>query len=316
MKYVMAVLLTIFCSAAAFAEPGYREVAAGNSAFGKGDFTSAVGSYQKAGEKNPSQAAIDYDLGTAYYKAGEYDKAVESLQKGLLSDDLKVVTKAHFNLGNALYKAGTAREDKDIGGAIKSLESALPHYDKVIAQDPKDTAASANRDFVKKEIDRLKKKQQEQKQQQQQKKDQSSSSGQSGQEGQSGQQDQKQQDQKQQDQQAQQGSQSQAEQQDQSQKQDQPQAGQGSGSDQKKDQPENSGKPEGSQQAPSQGEDQKGSSSPEKDSASSGQAAQGQILSQKEAKTLLDDFDQNEQPKGLLNFIQRQGNERPVEKDW
>ena len=44
--------------------------------------------------------------------------------------------------------------------------------------------------------------------------------------------------------------------------------------------------------------------------------AQGNELSYKEAKDILEDYQRNEEPKGLLNFIPKDKSEKPVAKDW
>ncbi|MBF0569912.1 MAG: hypothetical protein HQL18_03980 [Candidatus Omnitrophica bacterium] len=232
------------------------------------------------------------------------------------TDDKKAANKVHYNLGNALYKAGTAREDKDIQAAIKSLEEALPHYEKVMAADPKDKDAPVSHDFVKKEIERLKKKMQEQKQnktcpnpQKKDGSDQKKDEGSSGKKDQSSPQDQKGQDSQNDQQNKQDGKNSPQKDkagQDQPQQQEQP-ADQGGQKNKDGSSPEKdaSGKDQGQK-----------AESPSKDNPSSGQAGEGQISSEKEARVLLDDFDQNEQPKGLLNFIREKRDARPVEKDW
>ncbi|MBF0123025.1 MAG: tetratricopeptide repeat protein [Candidatus Omnitrophica bacterium] len=314
MRYLAFILLFgLLFMDRALAEPGYREVNLGNRSYNQGDFKAAKGQYEKAAERNPRQALIDYDRGTAYYKDGEYDKAVEYLRRGLLTEDKKAIKNVYFNLGNALYQLGVSREDKDIGAAIKSLEEALPYYEKVLLQDLKDEDARINSEFVKKELERLKKKQQEQKQQQNNKtcpnpKKSDSSEGQKEDSSQKADEkpDQSQgSEQKQSSDQQKNEGQNREDNSQQDQGQEEQQAQQESGGEKKEDSSSNK-----------EGQSEQKAASGQKEQSSSGQGDSGQILSQKEAKMLLDDFDQNEQPKGLMNFIRKAGNDRPVEKDW
>jgi len=100
--------------------------------------------YAKAAEQfgNPDWKAA------AQYKAGEYDKALESLKSSKSASGA-------YNQGNALAKAG-------------QLEEAIKAYEKALVINPNDADAKHNKDVVEKELEKQK---QEQKKQDQQKKD-------------------------------------------------------------------------------------------------------------------------------------------------
>ncbi|EGW23090.1 vWA domain-containing protein [Methylobacter tundripaludum] len=100
--------------------------------------------YAKAAEQfgNPDWKAA------AQYKAGEYDKALESLKSSKSASGA-------YNQGNALAKAG-------------QLEEAIKAYEKALAINPNDADAKHNKEVVEKELEKQK---QEQKKQDQQKKD-------------------------------------------------------------------------------------------------------------------------------------------------
>ncbi|MBF0620197.1 MAG: tetratricopeptide repeat protein [Candidatus Omnitrophica bacterium] len=277
----------------AWALPGAHEVAEGNALYKKGDYKASGEKYEAAQAKSPEDAVIAYDMGAALYKAGDFDGAAHKFQQALLSDDEKFKGSVHYNLGNTLYQQGLSSEDRDAEAAIKKLEEATPHYDKAIEADPKALDAAGNRDFVRQEIERLKKKLEQQKQQQrsngQSGKDQKN--GQDGKDQQSGKDQQGGKDQKPQESQGAQ---------DQSQNGAQGQENKSQAGQEAKDA---QAKPE---HAPGQDEKQ----------GAAGQGEQGKLLSSEEAAAVLDDFDRNEQPKGLLNFIQKHREERAVEKDW
>ncbi len=82
----------------------------------------------------------------AHYKAGEYDKALESLKSSKS-------TSSAYNQGNALAKAG-------------QLEEAVKAYDKALAMNPDNSDAKHNKAVVEKALEK-----QEQEQNQDQKKD-------------------------------------------------------------------------------------------------------------------------------------------------
>jgi len=114
--------------------------------------------YAKAAEQfeNPDWKAA------AHYKAGEYDKALESLK-------ISKSESSAYNLGNALAKAG-------------QLEEAVKAYEKALAVNPNDADAKHNKEIVEKELEKQKQDQQQDDKQQskddsQQNKDQSEKSG-------------------------------------------------------------------------------------------------------------------------------------------
>ena len=168
MRALAIIFFLVFSVSLSHAAKGAGDVGQGNALYRKGKYQDAIGHYEKAAQKNPSEAKIEYDLGTASYKAGDFDAAVDHFQKGLLTDDEKLKRNVHYDLGDAFYRSGIMREEKDAGEAIKRLQSSLESFDKVLALDAKDKEAAENCEFVKKEIERLKKKRQEQQQKKQQ----------------------------------------------------------------------------------------------------------------------------------------------------
>ena len=137
------------------------KVGEGNNLFERGDYGQAAEKYKEALKKDENSDIINFNLGTALYKNKEYDQAVTQLQKSLLSDDEKLKGKAGYNLGNAFYKSGISREKSDIKKAIQSLTQSLKSYERTLAIDKDDNDAQFNYEFVKKELERLKKKQEQ-----------------------------------------------------------------------------------------------------------------------------------------------------------
>lgn len=56
---------------------------AGNDLYLRGDYTGAAAAYESAFAEDPSSPAIAYNLGNAYYKAGDLPRAVLSYEKTL-----------------------------------------------------------------------------------------------------------------------------------------------------------------------------------------------------------------------------------------
>lgn len=169
MKTFFMVLMICLVGVPVHASGAAGDVAAGNRLFKQQKFPEARLRYESAARKDPAEARIEYNIATAAYKAGDFDAAADHFQKSLLTEDDHFRRDVHYNLGNALYKSGMSREDKDLAQALQRLEGAVGSFEKALGVDPRDADAAHNRDFVKQEIKRLQQQQEQQKQQQQQK---------------------------------------------------------------------------------------------------------------------------------------------------
>jgi len=249
------------------------EVNKANVLYKQGKFDDSLKLYLEALDQDGKSPVVNYDLGTALYKKGDYDKALEYLEEAAQDKNLKIKPKAEYNLGNVLYKSGMQKANASVDGAIKSLQEALGHYGQTIAYDPKDQDALFNQDFVKKEIERLKqiKKQQQQQSQNQQQKQNSK------------------QQQNQQNKQNQQGQQKQQESQHSQQ---------------------NKSKDQKNQQFSSESQAQE-----QKNAQEQADESQKEI-DRRQAQDLLEEYQENEEPKKLLNYMPKKIDDRPVLKDW
>lgn len=293
--------------------PGYAQAALpaksvheGLKLYNQGDFATSAKKFQEALEEAPESDILNFDTGTALYKSNDFLKAIEHLQKALLSDRRELKGKAHYNLGNALYRFGILKEKINIDEAIASLEKSLDHYQQAITMDPEDEDTRFNYDFVTKELARLKKKRETIAQSQQGKEDQ--------------------------------GRQNPKEDatppiDKESTPQDQETSPsddtEKTGSEEVREQPSPKPVPDQEGQAESDRDSVQGE--PEGTEASATQAGSpdsedqvrqndssplGQVLTQEEAEMLLKDYLQNEEPQGLLNFYKNRGYDEPVLKDW
>ena len=136
------------------------------SAFKKGDYSSAENQYRQAAAANPKLAALQYNEGTAAYKAGQYDKAVPAFQKTLETDQLGLQQQAYYNLGNTQYRVGQQTEKAKPQDTIKSWRGAIASYDAALKLKADDADAKFNRDLVQKKLDQLQKQQQKKQDQQ------------------------------------------------------------------------------------------------------------------------------------------------------
>ncbi|VAX37264.1 hypothetical protein MNBD_UNCLBAC01-390 [hydrothermal vent metagenome] len=281
----------------------------GNKFYIDGDYTTAIEKYTQALEQDSESDIINFNLGTAMYKSENYGQAITHLQKALLGEKEELQQKVSYNLGNALYKEGISHEQEDIKTAIQYLENALEQYESVLAidGDEEDRDVKYNYEFVKEELERLKKKQQEQKQDQDQDQDQQQDQQQENEDKEK--QNQKDSQEKSQDQQD-------SKNEDQDQKEEEEQKNEQQDSQQEKQnqeeqQNEEEQEPENSQQNEGNGGEENEDEVQDREYQDEGS------LTPKEAQMILENYEQNEQPKRLLNVFQKQrGDWRPVGKDW
>ena len=150
-------LFMVFLSSSLFA------TAPGLDAYRNGKFEDAYGQFQQTLKTHPESRAEDklqFDSGAAAYKLKDYSKAMESFSQALLSRDIGLQSKGHYNLGNTLYQRGETQKSDD--KKLSDWTNALNHYEQTLKLEPQNKEAKDNYDYVKKKIEELKNKKQDQ----------------------------------------------------------------------------------------------------------------------------------------------------------
>jgi len=163
-KILLCFLVFGMLQGEAFAASKYSDVSKGNILYKEGEFEEALKRYKNALSDAPDSDIINFNIGAALYKNGDYAKATDHFSKALLSKNVSIEQKANYNIGNAKYKEGISKENTDLPKAIELLEQSLGYYEQTIKLDRNDEDAAYNYEFVKKELERLKQKQQEEQQ--------------------------------------------------------------------------------------------------------------------------------------------------------
>ena len=143
------VVMMLFSSATFAAAPGL-------DAYRNNNYTEAYQQFEKTLKENPNTHAadkIEFDAGTAAYKMGDYNLALEWFSRSLLSKDKSLQEKSHYNIGRTLEeRADRAKTNEK---ALADLRNAQSHYEEALKLDPEDERAKANLEEVKKKIERL-----------------------------------------------------------------------------------------------------------------------------------------------------------------
>jgi Ca-activated chloride channel homolog len=149
---VAAAIFLVFAGSSLAAAPGL-------DAYRNDNYTEAYQQFEKTLQEHPDTHAadkIEFDAGTAAYKMGDFNKALEWFSRSLLSKDTSLQEKSHYNIGRTLEE----RADKAASNekALGELYNAQSHYEEALKLDPNDDRAKANLDEVKDKIERLKQK--------------------------------------------------------------------------------------------------------------------------------------------------------------
>jgi Ca-activated chloride channel homolog len=139
------------------ARPALGAATTGLNLYRDGKYNDAYKSFQEDLQSHPESSQkerIEFDSGAAAFKMGDFNKALQSFSNALLSPDKAIQENSHFNLGRTLED----RADVDQGNdkALRDLTDAASHYESTLALNPKNEAAKANLDEVRKKIERLK----------------------------------------------------------------------------------------------------------------------------------------------------------------
>ncbi len=132
-----------------------------------GDFQDAYDEYQRLLQQKTNDYRLQYDAGTAAYRAKELEAAEKHLQAALnsaqISSDLPAQERAYYNLGNTLYRSGEPLPDLD--KKKDRWEKSIENYIRALHLNTNDLDAKNNLAFVKRKLEELKQQQQQQKQQ-------------------------------------------------------------------------------------------------------------------------------------------------------
>ncbi len=160
------VLALLCCCLVSLASTGKASI--GEDAFQADDFITASKYYSEQLEKTPDNPVLHYNYGTAAYKNNLFEDAASSFSNALKSDDLVLQEQAYYNRGNALFQQGKESLQTDRQHSIELWEQAVDSYAAALQLNEQNKDAGFNHDFVKKQLEALKKQEEEQKQQQNQ----------------------------------------------------------------------------------------------------------------------------------------------------
>ena len=152
-------LLTILCVCVfsvsfdnAFAESAANAIKEGNRLYHQDNYDDAVQKYLEAKEISPDSDIANFNLGTAYFKKGEYEKSIDAFTRSLNTEDRGIEADATYNIANTKYKLGSELSNSDLNSAADLYRESLDYYKRAIELDQHNTDAKYNHELVEKEL--------------------------------------------------------------------------------------------------------------------------------------------------------------------
>src|SRR5262249_60307199 len=127
--------------------------------------------YAASAAKEPAKAELQFNTGSAAYKAGDHTQGASGFEKSLKTEQVPLQQEAYYNLGNTKYRLGQKTEKENPQDTIKTWEQAVKSYDAALQIKTDDADARHNRDFVQQKIEQMKKQEVQKKKDQQKKQD-------------------------------------------------------------------------------------------------------------------------------------------------
>ncbi len=111
-------------------------------AFDDDRFDDALKSWTAAQTATPGERTLDYNIGHAHYRLGDFEAAEQSFRAATMASDRDLAADAWFNVGNSLAQMG------------KYLD-AIASYDACLEIHPDDEDALVNRDIARQRYEKL-----------------------------------------------------------------------------------------------------------------------------------------------------------------
>lgn len=138
-----------------FAADSATMVKQGNKSYNEKKYDEALKLYNQALINSPDSPEINFNIGAAFFKKGDYQAAVSAFEKATAAKDKKLEAGASYNIANAKYKLAGLKENTDLNSAVKLMREALDYYKRAIELAPKDKDAKINHELTEKELKAL-----------------------------------------------------------------------------------------------------------------------------------------------------------------
>lgn len=152
---LLNILILSYSYTVSSADSAASIVQEGNKLYSNGKYDQALKNYNNAQVSLPDSDIINFNMGAAYYKKGDYQKAVDAFTRALTTDNQKLEADASYNIGNSTYKQGKLKENTDLSKAIDYYKQSLDYYKRAVELDESNKKARYNHELVEKQLKML-----------------------------------------------------------------------------------------------------------------------------------------------------------------
>jgi len=121
----------------------YYPLLSAGRAYRQGNFDEAIKKYRYALWMHPDSDVLNFNIGAALYRKGDYRQAAEFFSKVAASKDNDLRQKSQYNSGNCWYILGRKEEDVNTAGSL--YRKSLDHYDQALEFNANDEDAKYNK---------------------------------------------------------------------------------------------------------------------------------------------------------------------------
>jgi Ca-activated chloride channel homolog len=118
-----------------------------------GRFDDAAAAYQDLLEQRGDDPRLQYNLGNAAYRRGDFAAAVRAFNESTTAPDLDLQQRAYYNLGNALFRLG--QQFGEDPARFEPWREAVQSYKAALQLRPDDEDAAFNLEFVQQQLEAL-----------------------------------------------------------------------------------------------------------------------------------------------------------------
>lgn len=144
-KLSVTLIIAAAITQVVFAESSRTSVRRGNDLYADGNFNEAINQYDQALVDMPQAPEPKLNKANSYYRLDDLAKAID-LYKEVAAEakDMKLVTKAKYNLGNCFFQEGAKQRDSDLQKALESMKTSITHWRAALDIEPENKKAARN----------------------------------------------------------------------------------------------------------------------------------------------------------------------------
>ena len=150
-----AVLVAAGLALTAFSGTAHASASDAEKSYLRGDFARADSEYAASARKRPTEAKLQFNVGAAAYKSGDFKTATTAFQSAIKAGAPLVQQGAYYNLGNTEYRVGQQTQQAQPQTTIAHWQAAMKSYDAALQMHPGDADAKFNRDLVQRKLAQL-----------------------------------------------------------------------------------------------------------------------------------------------------------------